>query len=62
MTFIADIFPQLDHIGYVKRKLSKWMKRERAGWSPLSLTGQRTYVIHEPLGVVGHHIPVQRAP
>ncbi len=53
MTFIADIFPQLDHIGYVKRKLSKWMKRERAGWSPLSLTGQRTYVIHEPLGVVG---------
>lgn len=53
VTFLADIFPQLDHVKYVKRKLRKWMKRERAGWSPLSLTGQRTYVIHEPLGVVG---------
>ena len=53
VTFLADIFPQLDHVKYVKRKLKKWMKRERMGWSPLALTGQRTYVIHEPLGVVG---------
>lgn len=53
MSFIADIFPQLHHVKHVRSRLRKWMKRERAGWSLLSLTGQSTYVIHEPLGVVG---------
>lgn len=51
--FIADIFPQLHHAKYVKRHLKKWMKKEKTASGILALTGQRTYIVNEPLGVVG---------
>ncbi|BDD04132.1 aldehyde dehydrogenase family protein [Aureibacter tunicatorum] len=51
--FVADIFPQLSHVKKVKKHLKKWMRRERKSSGLLSLTGQRTYIVNEPLGVVG---------
>lgn len=52
-TFLSDIFPPLDHAKRVKENLKKWMKRERTSSGILALTGQRTYIVNEPLGVVG---------
>ncbi len=51
--FIAEIYSPLDLIKKIKKNLKKWMKPERksSGW--LALSGQRTYQINEPLGVVG---------
>lgn len=51
--FVADIFPQLSHAKHVKRHLKKWMKKEKTASGLLGLTGQRTYIVNEPLGVVG---------
>lgn len=51
--FIGDIFPTLAHIKYVRGQLKKWMKPEAKSSGFLSLTGQKTYVVNEPLGVVG---------
>ncbi len=53
MTFLADIYPQLSHAKHAKARLKKWMKKERTPSGLLGLTGQRTYILHEPLGVVG---------
>ena len=52
-TFIADIFSPLSHTKYVKKHLKRWMKREKVSSGLLALTGQRTYIVNEPLGVVG---------
>lgn len=51
--FIADVYPQLSHAAHVKKHLKRWMKPERHSSGLLRLTGQRTYVVYEPLGVVG---------
>lgn len=51
--FVGDIFPQLSHAKYVKRHLKKWMRKEKTTSGILALTGQRTYIVNEPLGVVG---------
>ncbi|BDD12969.1 hypothetical protein FUAX_54010 (plasmid) [Fulvitalea axinellae] len=51
--FTADIFPQLSHVKKVKKNLRKWMRRERKSSGLMSVTGQRTYIVNEPLGVVG---------
>ncbi len=51
--FIGDIYPQLAHLKHVKKNLKRWMRPERHSSGVLRLTGQRTYVVHEPLGVVG---------
>ncbi|MYC36804.1 MAG: aldehyde dehydrogenase family protein [Chloroflexi bacterium] len=53
MTFLADIYPQLSHARHAKARLKQWMKKERTPSGLLGLTGQRTYILHEPLGVVG---------
>ena len=53
LIFLADIFPQLSHAKHVKRHLKKWMRKQRTSSGLLSLTGQRSYILHEPLGVVG---------
>lgn len=53
LTVMADVFPPLSHVKHVKRNLGKWMRRQRTSSGLLSLTGQRTYIVHEPLGVVG---------
>lgn len=52
-SFTADIYPVLDHINHVKKLLKKWMKKERKASGFLSLTGQKDYIINEPLGVIG---------
>lgn len=52
-TFIADLFPPLSRARYVKKHLKRWMKREKVSSGLLALTGQRTYIVNEPLGVVG---------
>lgn len=53
LIFLADIFSPLSHAKYVKRHLKKWMKKEKTSSGVLALTGQRAYIVHEPLGVVG---------
>ena len=52
-TFTADIFSPLYLTKYVKRHLKRWMKKERTSSGFLAFTGQRTYIVNEPLGVVG---------
>lgn len=51
--FAAEIFSPLDLIKKVKKNLKSWMKPESkaSGW--FALTGQRTFQVNEPLGVVG---------
>lgn len=51
--FTAEIFSPLDLIKKIKKNLKKWTKPESksSGW--FALTGQRTYQVNEPLGVVG---------
>ncbi|UTW62831.1 aldehyde dehydrogenase family protein [bacterium SCSIO 12741] len=51
--FTAEIYSPLDLLKKIKGKLKGWMKPERksSGW--FALTGQRTYQVNEPLGVVG---------
>lgn len=56
-SFMADLYPQLAHVKHVKRNLRKWMGKERARSGLMALTGQRTYIVHEPLGVVGIMAP-----
>ena len=51
--FTAEIFSPLDLIKKYKKNLKKWMKPEKTSSGLFSLTGQRTYFVHEPLGVVG---------
>lgn len=51
--FTADIYSPLDLIKKVKKNLKKWMKPEKKSSGFLTFTGQRTYQVNEPLGVVG---------
>jgi len=53
MAFLGDIYPTLAHLKYVKSQLKGWMKREKKPSGFLGLTGQKTYIVNEPLGVVG---------
>lgn len=52
-TFTADIYPVLSHVKHVKKRLKKWMRKEKTSSGIFALTGQRTYIVNEPLGVVG---------
>lgn len=52
-SFIGDIYPVLDHISHVKKHLKRWMKKERKSSGLMALTGQRDYIVNEPLGVIG---------
>lgn len=51
--FISEIYSPLDLIKKVKKNLKKWMKPEKKSSGFLTLTGQKTYQINEPLGVIG---------
>lgn len=51
--FVAEIYPVLDHIKHVKKNLRKWMRKEKQFTGLLALTGQKEYIVNEPLGVVG---------
>src|SRR5258708_5156717 len=49
----ADIFPPMLHVAHVKSHLKKWMKPQRRSSGFLGMFGVRSYVLNEPLGVVG---------
>jgi coniferyl-aldehyde dehydrogenase len=51
--FTGDIYSPLDLIKKVKKNLKKWIKPEPKSSGLLALTGQRTYQVNEPLGVIG---------
>jgi len=55
--FGADLLSPFSHGKHVRNHLAKWMKPEQksSGW--LGLAGQKTYIWHEPLGVVGIFTP-----
>lgn len=53
LIFLADIFPQISHAQHVKKHLKSWMKKEKTSSGIFALTGQRSYLVNEPLGVVG---------
>ncbi|MYA57581.1 aldehyde dehydrogenase family protein [Candidatus Poribacteria bacterium] len=53
LIFLADIFPQISHAKYVKKHLKSWMKKEKTSSGLLAFTGQSSYFVNEPLGVVG---------
>ena len=52
-SFLADIYPPLVHTKHVKSHLRRWMRRQRVSSGLMALSGQRTYIVNEPLGVVG---------
>ncbi|MFJ2645237.1 aldehyde dehydrogenase family protein [Streptomyces sp. NPDC087420] len=49
----ADIFAVMSHLPHIKRHLKKWVKPRRRSSGALGLAGVRSYVVNEPLGVVG---------
>ncbi|MFJ3492171.1 aldehyde dehydrogenase family protein [Streptomyces sp. NPDC086091] len=49
----ADIVPPLLHLRHVKRHLKQWMKPRRRSSGVLGLTGVRSRLVYEPLGVIG---------
>lgn len=51
--FTGDIYSPLDLIKKIKKNLKNWMRPEPKSSGLLALTGQRTYQVNEPLGVVG---------
>lgn len=51
--FGADILSPLFHGKHTRDHLAKWMKPERKSSGLLGLTGQKTYILNEPLGVIG---------
>lgn len=53
LIFLADIFPQISHAQHVKKHLKSWMKKEKTSSGIFAITGQRSYLVNEPLGVVG---------
>lgn len=53
MAFMGDIYSPLDHVAMARKKLRSWMQPERQADGFMRLLGQRSYVLYEPLGVVG---------
>jgi len=53
---LVEIMPCIEHIGYVSRHLSRWMKPSRrwAGWHFMPV---RAKVVYQPLGIVGIMVP-----
>lgn len=54
VTYISDILSVILHIRYIKSKLRKWITPfKRPSDFPFNLTGAQSYIVYEPLGVVG---------
>lgn len=51
--FTAEFYPVLEHIHKVKKSLKGWMKKDKKSSGLQALFGQRQYISHEPLGLVG---------
>ena len=56
-TLLAEIFPVIDGIDHVIRRLRGWMKPQRRGVDLRNFMGARNRVIPQPLGVVGVIVP-----
>lgn len=48
-----DVWGPCGNTKDVKKHLKKWMKKEKTSSGLWAFTGQRSYIVHEPLGVVG---------
>lgn len=48
-----DVWGPCGNAKEVKKHLKKWMKKEKVSSGLFAFTGQRSYIVHEPLGVVG---------
>jgi coniferyl-aldehyde dehydrogenase len=55
-TLIAEIMPCVEHIGYVRKRLRRWMKPNRRDVG-LQFQPARARVVYQPLGVVGIMVP-----
>jgi len=55
-TLLAEIFPLLEAINFHKKKVKKWMKKERRG-APMLIAPSKVEVQYQPLGVVGIVVP-----
>ncbi|MDE0282495.1 MAG: aldehyde dehydrogenase family protein [Gammaproteobacteria bacterium] len=50
---LGDIYSPIDNAARSRKALKSWMRPERRPDGFMRLLGQRSYVLHEPLGVVG---------
>jgi coniferyl-aldehyde dehydrogenase len=53
VAFMGDVYSPLENVKVVRKSLKAWMKPERQSDGFMRLLGQRSYILHEPLGVVG---------
>ena len=56
-TLLAEIFPAIDGIDHVLKKLKKWMQPQRRSVDWRTFPGARNRVMPQPLGVVGVIVP-----
>ncbi|OEZ66121.1 coniferyl aldehyde dehydrogenase [Janthinobacterium sp. HH103] len=56
-TLLAEIFPAIDGIDHVLKKLKKWMTPQRRSVDWRNFPGARNRVLPQPLGVVGVIVP-----
>ena len=56
-TLLAEIFPAIDGIDHVLKKLKKWMQPQRRSVDWRNFPGARNRVLPQPLGVVGVIVP-----
>jgi coniferyl-aldehyde dehydrogenase len=56
-TLLAEIFPAVDGIDHVVKRLRRWMKPQRRAVDLRNFFGARNRVIPQPLGVVGVIVP-----
>jgi coniferyl-aldehyde dehydrogenase len=55
-TLVAELLPCIEHIGYVRKRLRRWMKPSRRHVG-LQFQPARAKVVYQPLGVVGIMVP-----
>lgn len=56
-TLLAEIFPAIDGIDHVLKKLKKWVQPQRRSVDWRTFPGARNRVMPQPLGVVGVIVP-----
>jgi coniferyl-aldehyde dehydrogenase len=55
-TLVAEVMPCIEHIGYVRKRLRRWMQPSRRHVG-LQFQPARAKVVYQPLGVVGIMVP-----
>jgi coniferyl-aldehyde dehydrogenase len=56
-TLLGEIYPVIDSVNYVLKRLRSWMKPQRRTVDMLKFFGARNRVVPQPLGVVGVIVP-----